>query len=420
MEGWTKSTIASIGEIISGSTPKTNIAEYWDGDIVWITPSDLSRLNSRYVTASDRKISRRGLDSCSAHLVAKNNIVISSRAPIGYLAIPKTDFTTNQGCKSIKLKEGHSAEFHYYNLLFNIDDLKRVGEGTTFHEISKQYLENIEISYPSSYKEQSRIAEILNSIDQAIEQTESLIAKYRRIKTGLMHDLLTRGIDEHGNLRSESTHQFKESELGRIPVEWEVKSLEDVCEVIQDGTHFSPATDPSGAYRYITSKNIRFGEMDLTDCEFVNENEHRAIYRRCAVRFGDVLLTKDGANTGNACLNPLKEEFSLLSSVALIRGEKDALLNDFILQFLLSFKTQKNIKDEMSGNAITRLTLTKINALKILLPGFEEQKRIIKRIDSFDQTSRAQEDQLKKLHLLKTGLMQDLLSGKVRVKREEN
>src|SRR6266566_8481508 len=107
------------------------------------------------------------------------------------------------------------------------------------------------------------------------------------------------------------------SAVDRFPIGWQMVKLADIATKIQDGTHFSPHST-SGPYRYLTSKNVRFGRLDITDCGWISEQEHRGIYARCGVRFGDVLLTKDGANTGNAALNTLTDPFSLLSSVAII------------------------------------------------------------------------------------------------------
>jgi type I restriction enzyme S subunit len=200
------------------STPSTSVQSFWGGDIVWITPYDLSRLRTPYLRESSKRITEKGLSGCSAHLLSAGNVVMSSRAPIGYVALPTVPFCTNQGCKSIDLKNVFHPEFVYYNILFNIDKVKRLGEGTTFAEISKSALSGVELPFPINLAEQTKIAEILSTVDRAIEQTEALIAKQQRIKTGLMQDLLTRGIDEPGNLRSESTHEFKDSPLGRLPV----------------------------------------------------------------------------------------------------------------------------------------------------------------------------------------------------------
>jgi type I restriction enzyme S subunit len=231
-----------------------------------------------------------------------------------------------------------------------------------------------------------------------------------------MQDLLTKGIDENGNIRSEQTHEFKDSPLGRLPKEWECDKLISFCQKIQDGTHFSPKTDVNGKYKYITSKNIRMGFIDLSNLEFLNEKAHNLIYKRCSVEFGDVLLTKDGASTGNICINSLNEEFSLLSSVALIRGKKKVLKNEFIFQFFMEENGQKSLIEQMSGNAITRITLTKINNTFIKVPPFDEQEVIIKKLKPQDELINQERIKLSKLQSIKTGLMQDLLSGKVGVK----
>ena len=263
--------------------------------------------------------------------------------------------------------------------------------------------------------EQDKLAKILSTVDRAIEQTEALIAKQRRIKTGLMQDLLTWGIDEHGNLRSEQTHQFKDSPLGRIPVEWEVERWSQVCSKIQDGTHFSPRTDSSAEFKYVTSKNIKFGFLDLSDVEYIDKRQHDEIYKRCNVCFGDVLLTKDGANTGNAAINFLNEEFSTLSSVALIRPLEGKLTSMFLLQTILSESGQRLIKDAMSGLAITRVTLEIINNLLMKVPPVKEQKSIGQFLAVQDEGIKSEAKILAKLRSLKTALMQDLLTGKVRV-----
>jgi type I restriction enzyme S subunit len=110
----------------------------------------------------------------------------------------------------------------------------------------------------------------------------------------------------------------KQTDVGVIPRDWNVVSALDACSKIQDGTHFSPRIGGND-YLYITSKNIRFGRLDISTAARIDTRQHQAIYRRCDVKKGDVLLTKDGANTGNAALNTLEEEFSLLSSVAFLR-----------------------------------------------------------------------------------------------------
>jgi type I restriction enzyme S subunit len=239
-----------------------------------------------------------------------------------------------------------------------------------------------------------------------------------RIKTGMMHDLLSKGIDKNGQIRSEKTHKFKDSKFGRIPIEWEIKLLGGITEMIQDGTHFSPKPNPLGKHRYVTSKNIRFGYLDFSNCEFISPEDHKRIYSSCRVKYGDVLLTKDGANTGNAAIYDLEEEISLLSSVAVIRGLENSLHNPFLLNYFLSYRGQRIIKDAMSGLAITRVTLEIINSFPILVPPYDEQKRIAQLIETENKIVLSQKDNLVKLSKIKTGLLRDLISGHVSVSEE--
>ncbi len=202
---------------------------------------------------------------------------------------------------------------------------------------------------------------------------------------------------------------WKKTPVGMLPDTWDVACLDDAASKVQDGTHFSPKTT-SGPKRYLTSKNVRFGFLDLTDCGWISEKEHLAIYRRCDVKFGDVLLTKDGANTGNASINTLTEEFSLLSSVAVIRCRQDRLHNGVLLHYLLSDVGQKRLKDMMAGNAIPRLTLDKIKQFRVPVPESKEQPRIAEILDTLDTTIQEMEAVVAKLLQVKAGLLHDLVT----------
>jgi len=190
-EEWGGVELGEIGSIKSGSTPDTSKPEFWNGNIVWITPDDLSKLEGKYIYTSSRKITKKGLQNCSAKIIPKNSVVISSRAPIGYLAISKVDITTNQGCKSVVLNKLFEIEFIYYCLFQYIDKMIMLGSGTTFSEISKTELSKLKIAVPIAKSEQQRIASILSQIDEAIEKEQKYKEKLERIKRGLMEDLLT-------------------------------------------------------------------------------------------------------------------------------------------------------------------------------------------------------------------------------------
>ncbi|BBB26817.1 type I restriction enzyme, S subunit [Amphritea japonica ATCC BAA-1530] len=207
---------------------------------------------------------------------------------------------------------------------------------------------------------------------------------------------------------------YKKTELGTIPEEWLIKTARDIFIKIQDGTHFSPKIGGND-YLYVTSKNIRPGKLDLSSAEYIDEKQHKSIYKRCDVRKGDILLTKDGANTGNAALNNINDEFSLLSSVAFLRVSKEIYSSQYFLQQIMSPSFQQAVQVAMSGNAITRLTLDKINKLEFLVPSTKEQTAIATALSDVDALITSLEKLIAKKRAIKTAAMQQLLTGKKRL-----
>jgi type I restriction enzyme, S subunit len=186
--GWQSLRICDIAEVIGGSTPKTNILEYWNGNINWFTPTEIGL--SKYVADSERKISSAGLSSCSARLLPVGTILLTSRAGIGDLGILTNVACTNQGFQSLVMKEGFSNEFVYYLMCTLKPVLLQYASGSTFLEISPNKLRNIEIKMPN-LSTQVQIAKILGDIDNDIYNADALLRKYIMIKQGMMQSLLT-------------------------------------------------------------------------------------------------------------------------------------------------------------------------------------------------------------------------------------
>lgn len=418
--GWKLKPIGKLGKIYSGSTPSTNNKAYWDGDINWITPNDLSDLQTRYIHSSERRITKAGLKNSVTHVLPANSLVISSRAPIGYLALPTKEFCTNQGCKSIVFNEEHDPEFHYYNILFRVKLLKDKGHGTTFAEISKKALAQIEMPIPDNKKEQTKIAEVLTTIDRAIAQTEALIAKHQRIKTGLMQDLLTRGIDEHGQLRDESTHKFKSTPLGMIPVEWEVKTFESFgVEIIDSdrGTNYPSENElnDQGFCVFLNNKNIFQGALIFDGAQFVSA-EKDAVLGKGKLKKSDLVITTRGT-VGNIALYKETDPFDhvrINSGMVVVRNYKHLCLSElFVYQWLNFFPQQYNLIK--SGSAQPQLPIKDLKKFYLLKPVEDEQNRIVAALNNATNNINLQTAQLGKLHKVKNGLMQDLLSGEVSV-----
>ena len=211
MNKWKPHKLSEIGSVVGGATPSTTVDAYYNGDIPWLTPKDLSDFHERYIERGERNITKSGLNSCSAQLLPAGSVLFSSRAPIGYVAIAKNPIATNQGFKSIiPNPEKVDSLFLYYLLRYNKDNIEAMGSGTTFKEVSGATMKNIEVYLPEDLDEQRRIAGILGSLDDKIELN-------RRINANL-----------EAQAQPFRDGPFVDSELGKIPQGWKVAELGDV------------------------------------------------------------------------------------------------------------------------------------------------------------------------------------------------
>lgn len=272
---------------------------------------------------------------------------------------------------------------------------------------------------PSDIDEQRYIAHIINTIDTAISHTQQLINKYQRIKAGLLYDLLAKGIDENGNLRSEETHQFKDSPMGRIPFEWDVKAIGDIV------THLGSGVTPRGGSKVyqksgvllIRSQNVYNDFLLLDDVAFISDEINERMQRSEIFEF-DVLLNITGASIGRCSIVP--ESFSRANvnqhvcAIRLINKTKSKAY--FLQSFLSSHSGQNQIFKLNAGGNREGLNYSQTRAITLPWPSDEvEFDRIQERILSVRKYAISIQNNLTKLQSLKTGLMQDLLSGNVRV-----
>ena len=175
MADWIERKISDIGTVVGGATPSTKKPEnYENGKIAWITPKDLSTFTGRYIERGERNITEVGLRSCSTQLLPKNTVLFSSRAPIGYVAIAANEVCTNQGFKSVVPNEKTDPLFLFYLLKYNRDKIEGMGSGTTFKEVSGTTMKNIVVNVPTDKGVQEKIAAILGTIDDKIEENEQI------------------------------------------------------------------------------------------------------------------------------------------------------------------------------------------------------------------------------------------------------
>lgn len=291
-----------------------------------------------------------------------------------------------------------------------------LAEGSTQEAVNNTKIKEIKFLLPKNPKEQTQIAIILSKIDETISQTERLITKYTRIKTGLMQDLLTKGIDENGNIRSEETHEFKDSPLGRIPKEWEVPKIDDIKEFITSGSRGWAKYYSVEGNQFIRITNLKRKqiEIDKTEMKFV-QLPGSAEGMRSKLQVGDLLISIT-ADLGIIGIVP--DDFGdafINQHIALVRLNQADIYPDFIGYFLCSQQGQRMFNLLNDGGAKAGLNLKTVGNIPVIKPSKAEQILIVERIEAVNKTVREFEIQHSKLQSLKTGLMQDLLSGKVRV-----
>jgi len=194
---WEMKQLGDVCQIISGGTPSTRNSEYWDGDIKWCTPTDITSNNGKYFSKTSRKITKQGLNNSSATLLPKGTLLLCSRATVGEVKIATIEISTNQGFKSLICSETVDNEFLYY--LIRLEKQKFIDKafGSTFLEISKKNTSEIEFDFPP-IEEQKASAQILSDMDRELQTLRQKREKYVQIKQGMMQQLLTGRIRIYG------------------------------------------------------------------------------------------------------------------------------------------------------------------------------------------------------------------------------
>jgi type I restriction enzyme S subunit len=290
-----------------------------------------------------------------------------------------------------------------------------VSTGTTRQRINLSALRKIPLWVPS-LTEQNYIANMFDDLDMQSQRTEQLITKLKQQREGLLHDLLTRGLDEDGELRDPDVHPelFKDSVLGRVPKEWSVNRLEKISSQIVDGTNFTPNYIKDGV-PFLRVTDIQSDEeMSFDNVKKISKQEHQILIKRCKPEFGDILYSKNGT-VGIPKLIDWQAEFSIFVSLCLIKPITDLLASAYLIEILKSFYISQQIRIRSKQMTVVNLHLEEIKEFLIPVPNKNEQDRIMKIINGYNGNIYTEESHLAKLKHYKQGLMHDLLTGRVRV-----
>lgn len=414
-----KIQLQDVSDVVGGGTPSTKESLYWNGDVPWLTPKDLSGYNERYISHGERNISEEGLDNSSAVLLPASSVLLTSRAPIGYVAIAKNPIATNQGFKSLVLKKGQYPLFYYYLLKANVEYIQNMGSGSTFKEVSGGVVKELTFLIPE-YEEQKRIAEILGSLDDKIEllqkQNKTLedMAKalfkswfvdfdvVRAKQKGLPKADIMREYHLTDELYDLFPSSFADSPLGPIPSGWEVKPLSKIA-VLTMGQ------SPAGTTYNETGEGLPFyqGRTDFA-FRFPKKRMYCSAPTRIAEK-GDILISVR-APVGD--INMANETCCIGRGVASIRSNisKDS----FLYYAMLSAQTQFDVFNT-EGTVFGSINRKDLSSFSILTPIEQLVKEFNNIIGNFDLKIEENLKQIQTLTELRDTLLPRLISGKIRV-----
>lgn len=354
---WRKVKLGDICTIVNGGTPKSNVKDYWDGNIKWLTPKDMGKLQDKYVRDTERQITAYGLANSSAKLVPKNSIILSCRAPIGHVFINDCEMSFNQGCKGLIPGKDLLVEYLYYFLFASKKLLNDLGTGTTFKEISGKTLSNVTISLPPLAEQQRIVAKL----DAAFAE----IDKLHRIK-----------LTKFSNIQRLSAQRISQL-VNALNTSCGKTSLSEVCVKITKGS--SPKwqginyVDEPGIL-FITSENVGNGELRMEKIKYVenkfNEKDSKSILQK-----GDVLTNIVGASIGRTAVFNLETSISanINQAVCLLRTDEKRL-NPYFLSYLLNSDFFLNALHEgETSTARANISLSFLSKLDIPLPSLNEQ-----------------------------------------------
>ena len=361
MAEWLKTALIDIVELIGGGTPKTSKAEYWGGNINWLSVKDFNNEN-RYVYSTEKTITEEGLNNSSTKLLKKDDIIISARGTVGELAMIPFPMAFNQSCYGIRAKEGIDSIFLYYLIKNSVRKLKAITHGSVFDTITRDTFANIEVAIPD-IKTQHRIAKMLADIDDKVENNQ-------RINNNLEQQavlLFKKWFIEFDN----SSKNMLETRFGLIPESFKLLKNGELPLVVTDyvanGSFASLKAnvtlyqEPNYAY-FIRNTDLKSGTFEV----FVDEHSYNFLSK--STLYGGEIIISNVGDVGSVFLCPkLDKPMTLGNNIIMLRPEQENLRYYLYIWFKWLYG-QSLIQGIKGGSAQPKFNKTDFKNLPIFLP----------------------------------------------------
>ena len=376
--------LGDVCEVVSGSTPKSAVREYWGGFVKWVTPAELSE-DDYYVHDTERHLSELGVKSANLHMMPVGTVLLSSRAPIGKVAITAAEMTCNQGFKNLICSSDLHNRYLYYFLKKNKTYLNSLGRGATFKEISKEIVADIKLPLPP-LKVQNHMADILDKITFIIDLRKQQLNKL---------DLL---------IKSQFIEMFGDPVTN--PMGWDTPELGSISTSRLGKMLDAKQQTGENRFPYLANFNVQWFHFDLSD---LNEMDFdKAAQQEFLLQDGDLMVCEGGEIGRCAIWRNEKTPCFYQKAVHRIRCDRSVLLPEYLAFWFYIF-SQSHGFDDMVGNktTIAHLPGVKLKKLGVILPPLELQNRFAAFVESTDKSKVAIRQSLKKLELAYHALMQE-------------
>jgi len=417
-EDWGLATVEdTCKNILGGGTPSKSNEDYWGGDIPWASVKDL---NGTELSVTEDYITESGVENSATNVVPTNSIIISTRMTVGEPFLNRVEMAINQDMKAI-IPDTDIADpwFLVYSLSDKDPYLKSLGRGTTVNGITTKDLKLTHLGLPP-LEEQRKIASVLYTVDQAIQKTEEIIYQTERVRKGTLQDLVTRGLNQIGELRPsylEEPALYKETAGRTVPSEWKVSKLSDIGEWMSGKTpKKSENKFWGGSIPWISAKDMK--SLRLTDSE--DKITEAAVEEGAPLAPSDSLLILVRGMILDHTLPIVRpaQEVSFNQDVKAILPYED-INPDYLAYWLKTNSNEILALVTAASHGTKRLSTEALGNLSVPIPPKDEQAEIVDHINEFDRKIDIEKSRVGRLKNLKKGLMQDLLSGEVRTAGKE-
>lgn len=378
---WNISKLKYHFKIGSGTTPKSDDSNLWDGNIVWITPADF-KTEDVYVFFGHRNISEEGLKNSSLELIPAGNIIFSKRAPIGQVVINGVDLCTNQGCLSVVSVDDSNVKYYRYVMSIATEKFELEGSGTTFKEISATAFGNVTFPLPA-IDDQQIIVDYLDNkcykIDVIIKKQQAIIEKLKEYKLSVITEAVTKGLNPNVEMKDSGIEWTEQ-----IPTHWSSMKLK-YCTYVRARLGWKGLKAEEyveEGYPLLSAFNIVNSKLDFrTNINYINQirYDESPEIKLC---LGDILLVKDGAGIGKCAI---VEELPLPSttngSLAVITTD-EKIVPKYLYYYFLSAMFQKYIDRLKAGMGVPHLFQADIKEIQVVIPSPMEQQEIVEELDN--------------------------------------